>query len=124
MAAPHLPTETGPYVVEFAVTLFFTVLTALGVVFRMYIGRITQRLDQVAKRLELVEADRVRRWEDHIEQNNLRALDIEKRLSRCELITETLFKTVGSCPTVAPLQRTLEVFDKEDEKKPIKGVLY
>lgn len=79
------------YVVEFLVTLFFVVLGAFGVILRLYVGRLVQRLDEVASRLDSLETDRHKRWEEHLENAALRSLDIEKRLSRVELIAETLF---------------------------------
>lgn len=105
------PEDAGSYVIEFIVSLFFVVLSALGIVFRMYIGRVTQRLDQVAKKLELLEHERTKKWEEHSEQTALRQIEIEKRLSRCELIAETLFRTIGTGQQL--VGRKLEVFDKE-----------
>lgn len=116
MAAPHLsPEASGTYVVEFVVSLFFVVLSALGIVFRMYIGRITQRLDQVAKRLETLEHERIKKWDEHTEQSTLRQLELEKRLSRCELIAETLFRTIGTGQQL--VGRRLEAFDSNDNNK-------
>lgn len=80
------------YVVEFLVTLFFVVLGAFGVILRLYVGRLVQRLDEVANRLDSLENDRHKRWEEHLENAALRSLDLEKRLSRVELISETLFR--------------------------------
>ena len=112
MALPHLsPEASGNYVVEFVIALFFVVLSALGIVFRMYIGRVTQRLDQVAKRLEALEHERIKKWDEHTEQSNIRQLEIEKRLSRCELIAETLFRTIGTGQQL--VGRRLEAFDKD-----------
>ena len=112
MALPHLsPEASGNYVVEFVVALFFVVLSALGIVFRMYIGRITQRLDQVAKRLELLEHERIKKWDEHTEQSTIRQIELEKRLSRCELISETLFRTIGTGQQL--VGRKLEIFDNE-----------
>jgi hypothetical protein len=55
------------YVVEFLVTLFFVVLGAFGVILRLYVGRLVQRLDEVATRLDSLEGDRHKRWEEHLE---------------------------------------------------------
>ena len=116
---PHFEPESGNYVIEFIVTLFFVVLSALGIVVRMYIGRVTQRLDQVAKRLEGLEHERIKKWDEHLEQNQIRQLEIEKRLSRCELISETLFRTIGTGQQL--VNRKLEVFDREDTPNGGKG---
>ena len=118
---PHFEPESGNYVIEFIVTLFFVVLSALGIVVRMYIGRVTQRLDQVAKRLEGLEHERIKKWDEHLEQNQLRQLEIEKRLSRCELISETLFRTIGTGQQLVGLNRKLELFDREDPSNGGKG---
>jgi hypothetical protein len=108
---PISPEQAGSYVIEFIVSLFFVVLSALGIVFRMYIGRVTQRLDQVAKRLEALEHERIKKWDEHTEQTTIRQIELEKRLSRCELISETLFRTIGTGSQL--VGRKLEALDKE-----------
>ena len=98
------------YVVEFLVTLFFVVLGAFGVILRLYVGRLVQRLDEVATRLDSLENDRHKRWEEHLESAALRSLDIEKRLSRVELISETLFRSYDAAHT-SPKRRSETVYD-------------
>jgi hypothetical protein len=73
-------------------------LLSLGLVgvLKLYVGRLVSRLDEVDKDVRDLKKVRECKWSEHIQSQQTRDIELEKRCTRAELLIEVLYhNTVG-----------------------------